>query len=584
RTGGTIHIVVNNHIGFTTGQEDARSSRYCTDMAKMIEAPVLHVNGEDPEAAVHAINLALDYRMRFRKDVVIDLLCYRRHGHNESDEAAFTQPLLYKMIREKASVLETYAQALLEQGVISDDDHQRISAGLDEELDRAYLSARETPVDPTPDPGHRLWVGLENEFSFTDVYTGVPKEVMQRIAGAMGTWPESFTPHRKLVKMLQKRSSVIDENIPMDWATAELFAVGTLLLEGVIVRFSGQDSRRGTFSQRHAVLRDFDNGDIYVPLNHMVEMGEPGTDREVGTVNEDGDIRQAKFCVYDSPLSEFAVLGFEYGFSLASPRMLVAWEAQFGDFSNGAQVIIDQFIASAEAKWHRWSGVVLMLPHGYEGQGPEHSSARLERFLKLCGQNNIQVCYPTTPAQHFHMLRRQVLRKFRKPLIIMTPKSLLRHPAATSMPSELIDGAFEEVLDDPAFTSDAARKKVKRLLLCSGKVYYDLAARRNETERTDIAIVRLEQLYPLNAEKLEQIVDSYPGAELYWVQEEPKNMGAWGHVALSVRELFGWDLPFIGRAASASPATGSSSKHREELESLLSEAVGVVESAQAGAA
>ena len=574
--GGTVHIVVNNQIGFTTGQADARTSRYCTDIAKMIGVPIFHVNGEDPEACAHVVALALDYRMRFGKDAVIDLQCYRRHGHNETDEAAFTQPLLYERIRSRPSVVESYADRLLEEGVIAKDDRERIQSSLNEELDRAYLSARRTPVDPTPDPGHERWVGVQNEFDFKPVGTAVAREDLLSISDAMGRWPESFTPHRKLVRLLKQRSEAVASDAPIDWGTAEALAVGSLLIQGVIVRLTGQDSRRGTFSHRHAVLRDATTAEPYVPLNHVREQGKPGTAEEVGTVNEAGEIRQAKFCVYDSPLSEFAVLGFEYGFSLASPNMLVLWEAQFGDFANGAQVVVDQFIASAEAKWQRWTGLVLLLPHGYEGQGPEHSSARIERFLKLCGQNNMQVCNPTTPANLFHMLRRQVLRRFRKPLIVMSPKSLLRHPKCVSTVADLSDGSFHEIFDDPAFAGDAEprKKKVKRLLLCSGKVYYDLAERREATGAEDVAIVRLEQVYPLHAELLEDIVTSYPGAELFWVQEEPQNMGAWGHVALSVKQLFGWDLPFIGRRASASPATGSPRKHAEQLDRFLTEAVG----------
>jgi 2-oxoglutarate dehydrogenase E1 component len=574
--GGTVHVVVNNLIGFTTGQDDARSSRYCTDMAKMIEAPVLHVNGEDPDACVHAVRLALDYRMRFKRDVVIDLLCYRRHGHNESDEAAFTQPVLYKQIKSMPSVLTTYTQRLVDDGVLSEQDQEQIRSNLHEELDRAYTSARKTPVDPTPDPGHRLWVGVQNDFTFERVGTGVPREALDEIAAALGRVPEGFTPHRKLAKVLEKRSTSIEQDAPLDWATAEAFAFGSMLIEGVIVRLSGQDSRRGTFSQRHAAITDVKTAERYVPLNHIREVGVPGTDKEAGTVNDEGRLRQAKLCVYDSPLSEFGVLGFEYGFSLASPRILALWEAQFGDFANGAQVIIDQFIASAEAKWRRWSGLTMLLPHGYEGQGPEHSSARIERFLKLCGQYNLQVCYPTTPAQYFHMLRRQTLRRFRKPLVVMTPKSLLRLPACVSSREDLISGAFHEVLDDPAMDSGAQRKKVKRLLLCSGKVYYDLEERRRRIDAKDVAIVRVEQLYPIHTDLLEDIVGKYPGAELVWVQEEPKNCGAWGHMAMSLREIFGWDMSYVGRKFSATPATGSPRKHREELEQILSQAVGPV--------
>ena len=572
--GGTVHIVVNNMIGFTTGEDDARSSRYCTDIAKTVEAPVLHVNGDDPESCVHAIEFALDYRMRFHRDVVIDLLCFRRHGHNESDEAAFTQPLLYQQIKDTPSVLTTYAEHLLQENIITPDDRDAIAASIDDQLDKAYANAKRAPVDPTPNPGHRLWAGVTNEFSFDATDTTVSRKDLLEIAGALGRWPESFTPHRKLVKLLKQRAAVIEEDQPIDWATAELLAIGSLIIEGTIVRMSGQDTRRGTFSQRHAALRDNNTGEVYVPLNHIHELGVAGTDKEVGTIDEQGRIRQAKYCIYDSPLSEFSVLGFDYGFSLASPKLIAIWEAQFGDFSNGAQVIIDQYISSAESKWQRWSGITLLLPHGYEGQGPEHSSARLERFLKLCGENNMQVCYPTTPAQHFHMLRRQVVRPCRKPLIVMTPKSLLRHHKCVSTAADLTGGTFQEVIDDPAMTTDAQRKKVKRLLLCSGKVYYDLDDRRTEIGADDIAIVRVEQLYPIHTEMLGDIVDQYPGAEMFWVQEEPKNAGAWGHMLISLFEIFGWNLPYIGRPESASPATGSHFVHDEELETLLTQAVG----------
>ncbi|MGP1346224.1 MAG: 2-oxoglutarate dehydrogenase E1 component [Phycisphaerales bacterium] len=577
--GGTVHVVVNNLIGFTTGPQDARSSTYCTDFAKTIDAPVLHVNGEDPEAVVFAAELALDYRMAFKRDVVIDMVCYRKHGHNETDEAAFTQPLLYNQIKSKPSVLKTYAERLLAEGVISEKDMNEIRSSLEENLDKAYTQARQTPVDPTPDPGHQQWVGLSNTYTHAPIDTAVTREALDEVARAMGRWPEPFTPHPKLEKLLGSRAQVVEQDLPIDWGTAESLAYGSLLIEGVLVRMSGQDCGRGTFSHRHAVLIDNKTADRYVPLNHIREVGVPGTDKDVGTVNEAGVRRQAKLCLYDSPLSEFAVLGFEYGFSLASPKMLVLWEAQFGDFSNGAQVVIDQFIASAESKWHRWSGLVMLLPHGYEGQGPEHSSARLERYLKLCGQDNLQVCMPTTPAQQFHLLRRQVLRRFRKPLIVMSPKSLLRLPAAASRVEDLTGGRFMEVLDDPAFSGgDAkAKRKVKRILLCSGKVYYDLIERREQSGKDgEVAVVRVEQLYPLHSDLLRETIESYPNADLYWVQEEPKNMGAYGHMFISLHQLFGWSLAYIGRQASASPATGSPSKHEEELNAFLTEAVGPV--------
>jgi len=575
--GGTIHLVVNNLIGFTTGEEDARSSTYCTDIAKIIEAPVFHVNGEDPEACVHAICLALDYRMRFKRDAVVDLVCYRRHGHNETDEAAFTQPLIYKMIRSMPSVVQSYADLLEKEGVINVADRESLRKNLDDSLDKAFLSARRAPVDPTLDPGHRQWTGIRNDFTFDPVTTEVSRPRLNEIAHALGRWPDGFLPHPKLEKLLQDRASVVDRSGPVDWGTAEALAFGSLLCEGIMVRLSGQDSRRGTFSHRHAVLTDYQTGARYASLNHIRAAQAEGPDLTGAVMPKDDGNGQARFYVYDSPLSEFAVLGFEYGFSLASPSILALWEAQFGDFVNGAQVIIDQFIASSESKWQRWSGLVLLLPHGYEGQGPEHSSARLERFLELCGQKNLQVCYPTTPAQYFHMLRRQIHRPFRKPLIVMTPKSLLRLPSCVSTVDELSSGSFQEIMDDPAMGplgGGADRRKIKRLVLCSGKVYYDLVNRRRDARADDVAIVRVEQLYPLHNERIEDVVSSYPGAELIWAQEEPRNQGAYSHMVLSLKDRFGWELRYAGRPSSATPATGSHHKHEEELDELLTQAVG----------
>jgi len=574
--GGTVHIVVNNLIGFTTGSEDARSSRYCTDIAKMLEVPIFHVNAEDPDACVFVARLAFDYRMKFHKDVVIDLVCYRRHGHNETDEAAFTQPLLYEQIKKMPSVLTTYAERLQHEKVIPADDVEKIRRSLDEELDRAYEKIKKAPVDPTPDPGHRRWVGFTDKYSHEPVETGVKKSTLDDIARAISRWPESFTPHRKLIGILKDRTASVLEDKPIDWATGEALAIGSLLCEGSVVRLTGQDSRRGTFSQRHAALRDMLDASVHVPLNHVHEVGVPGDpERAPGTRNEKGETRQALLKVYDSPLSEFACVGFEYGYSLASPEPLVMWEAQFGDFVNGAQVIIDQFISSAEVKWQRWSGLVLLLPHGYEGQGPEHSSGRLERFLKLSGRDNIQVAYPTTPAQYFHLLRRQVRRNFRKPLIVMTPKSLLRSPVATSRVADMTSGHFQEVIDDPQMTSAGARKKVNRLILCSGKVFYDLAERRQQSGRNDVAIVRVEQLYPLHMERLKSVIESYGAAtELLWVQEEPQNQGAWVHMFMSLREALNLEPRYAGRPVSASPATGSPRKHAEQLEAFLTDAIG----------
>ncbi|MFI4853498.1 MAG: 2-oxoglutarate dehydrogenase E1 component [Phycisphaerales bacterium JB065] len=570
--GGTIHIVVNNQIGFTTGPQDGRTSRYCTDIAKMIEAPVLHVNGEDPEAVVHCAQIALEYRMRFKKDVVIDMQCYRRHGHNETDEAMFTQPLLYSQIKKKPTVLSEYANTLMQAGVITQDDVKRIESSVHENLDEAYTNTRKTAVDPTPAPGHVRWTGVTNDWTFEEGETAVDRETLYEIAKAVSSWPEGFKPHRKLIKVLEERTRNVIENKPFDWATAEAMAIGSLVLEGNIFRLTGQDSRRGTFSHRHAVLRDVETAEAYVPINAIRELVEPGKDEEAGHG------RQNKFCVYDSPLSEFACLGFEYGFSLASPKIMCVWEAQFGDFSNGAQVIIDQFISSAELKWQRWTALTLLLPHGYEGQGPEHSSARLERFLKLCGQNNMQVCYPSTPAQYFHMLRRQMHRSFRKPLIVMSPKSLLRLPACTSTTDELTTGGFKPILDDPAFGKGGFdKKKVSKVLLCTGKVYYDLLKRREQIARQDVAIVRVEQLYPLHIDLLKEIRASYPAeAELAWVQEEPKNMGAYGHIALTLMDELNWTIRYYGRPSSGTPATGSPRKHLEQLNEFLTASIGTV--------
>ncbi|MFM9958479.1 MAG: 2-oxoglutarate dehydrogenase E1 component [Phycisphaerales bacterium] len=580
--GGTIHVVINNLIGFTTGEEDARSTRYCTDFAKAAEAPVFHVNGMDPEAVAQVVDIAVDYRMRFRKDVWIDIVGYRFHGHNETDEAQFTQPLLYKEIKRKKSVMNVYADKLLAGGVITPTDAEAIRLNLDEQLDQAFSKVKQTPVNPNPKPGHERWKGMKRTWDFDAVETAVPHETLHEIASAhaMSRLPKGFKPHEKLTKLLDDRSRCVKDDLPIDWGTAEAMAFGSLLIEGTLVRLSGQDVRRGTFSHRQAVLRDIETEVRYVPINHIRDLGQPGTDKDVGTLDDRGRPRQAKLCVFDSPLSEFAVLGFEYGFSLSSPNMLVLWEGQFGDFCNGAQTIIDQYIASAEIKWNRWSGLVMLLPHGYEGQGPEHSSGRMERFLQLCADENIQVVNASTPAQYFHLLRRQIRRSFRKPLVVLTPKSLLRAPHAASRISEFTSGTFREVIDDSLYSVGQAsslpsKAGVKRVILCSGKVYYDLAARRKELERTDLAIVRVEQLYPLHAELLKKIVSSYPkDAEVVWCQEEPKNMGAYQHMFVTLNEQFGWELPYCGRPASATPATGSHHHHHEEVEAFLADAVG----------
>ncbi len=553
RTGGTVHIVVNNQIGFTTSPVDSRSTRYCTDVAKMIEVPIFHVNGDDPEAVVHVAEIALDFREKFGRDVVIDLICYRRHGHNEGDEPAFTQPLMYDAIRDRPTVRALYTDTLIGSGDLSAADAEIIAETFRDKLQAVYdeVHVQATKI-PAPPGFNGLWKGFTPQFSFDPIDTGVPAEALVRITRATTTLPESFHANPKIARQLETRLKAVQAGEGIDWGTGEMLAFGSLLAEGMPIRLSGQDSRRGTFSHRHAVLVDGTNGEPFVPLNAVSE-------------------GKAELCVYDSLLSEAAVLGFDYGYSLDEPNMLIIWEAQFGDFANGAQVIIDQFISSAESKWGRSSGLVMLLPHGYEGQGPEHSSARLERFLGLCAENNIQVVNPTTPAQYFHLLRRQVKRDFRKPLIVMTPKSLLRSKAAVSTVKELAVGHFQDVIDDPV-----AADRVKRVVLCSGKVYYDLIARREKLGKgKEVAIVRLEQLYPWPAEELRLVLGRYRGAkEWVWCQEESQNMGGWSFVEPRLRDLTGHEFLYVGRDASASPATGSHTIHDREQSELVEAAIG----------
>ncbi len=573
-TGGTVHIVVNNQIGFTTLPEDGRSSRYCTDIGKFIDAPIFHVNGEDPEAVVTVAQLAAEYRQKFKRDVFIDMQCYRRYGHNEQDETSFTQPIMAEMIKKKPSVLSVYTEKLLAQGVISEPDRQSIISRLSEALEKAQKAAQEKPNDPTIDPGSERWDGLTHRFSFEPVNTRVGIEQIREVASAIGSTPEGFHVNPKLRKLLEERANLADAEL-LSYADAEQLAYGTLLAEGHPVRLSGQDCRRGTFSHRHAVIRDFETGTPYIPLNSIRELGFEGSETPPGSPGGDGKPRQAKFCVYDSPLSEVGVLAFEYGYSLGDPGMLIVWEAQFGDFYNGAQAIVDQFVASAEIKWERWSGLTMLLPHGYEGAGPEHSSARLERFLQLCGNENMFVVYPSTAAQTFHMLRRQLKAGYRKPLIVMTPKSVLRKP--TSPVSELTEGRFHEMLDDPRFASVGwDRRKVKRVIFCSGKVYHELDERRAERDQRDTAIIRIEQFYPFHHGLLDELNAQYPkGAERVYVQEEPYNAGGYLFVNDAVQTQLGWDrLAYIGRSRSSTPATGSKSQHKKEQERLLSEAIG----------
>lgn len=577
RVGGCIHVVTNNLIGFTTVPEDARSTTYCTDIAKVSDLPVFHVNGEDPEACVAVARLAIEYRQAFKKDVFIDLVCYRKHGHNEQDEQSYTQPILAALIKARPPTLTLYTQRLLEAGVIDQAGADAMAARLREGLNQAQEAAKKAPKDPTIEPGSKRWKDIVGDYSFGPAKTGVSAELLTEVAAALGRVPEGFNVNPKLKALLQSRAE-IPKTGAVNHADAELLAVGTLLAEGVPVRLSGQDCRRGTFTQRHAVLRDFASGAPHIPLNNIREMGEWATDHEPGTRSTSGPhagkTRQAQFCVWDSPLSEYAVMGFDYGYSLGDPNMLVMWEGQFGDFCNGAQIMIDQYLASGEIKWTRWSGLVLLLPHGYEGAGPEHSSARMERFLQLCGDDNMEVVYPSTAAQHFHMLRRQVKRNFRKPLIVMTPKSMLRVPTSTF--AELVDGRFHEVIDDPDFAGKTSeRQRVERVIFCSGKVFHELAERRRQTGRKDIAIVRLEQLYPFHAKAVEAVLASYnPKAERVWVQEEPRNAGAFVYVADRFHDLFGIALKYIGRAISATPAVGSKHAHENQQEAILATAVG----------
>ena len=577
RTGGTIHIVINNQIGFTTGPESARSSVYATDVAKMVQAPIFHVNGDDPEACIRAIKLAYDFRQQFHKDVVIDLVCYRRHGHNEGDEPSFTQPKMYKLIKEHRSVRKIYTEQLLRKGDIDPKEAEEWLDHYQGKLQEAFDRTQEQESPHTQrDP---LWTdeevtGYQNAPSPD---TSIEPEVLGRVRNALATLPEGFTPHPKLKPVLAKRAAMADGKELLDWGTAEQIAFGSLLVDGFRVRLSGQDVGRGTFSHRHAVVHDNVTGEGYVPLNALASTkASPVADPVVmdNALSQESVVPQADvdIDVYDSLLSEYGVLGFEYGYSVADPGALVLWEAQFGDFMNGAQIIIDQFISSAEEKWGQHAGLVMLLPHGYEGQGPEHSSARLERFLTLCAEGNMQVIYPTTPAQYAHALRRQMKNNPRKPLIVISPKSLLRHPMATSPVDELTNGRFEPVLRDVA-TSDS----VQRVIITSGKVYYDLRQARDKAS-ANVAIVRLEQFYPFPHALLADALHGYPNAtEIVWVQEEPRNMGAWPFLHERLLPLLGSNqkLEYMGRPLAAAPATGSHHRHDDQQKALVERALGI---------
>ncbi|HCV89081.1 MAG TPA: 2-oxoglutarate dehydrogenase E1 component, partial [Alphaproteobacteria bacterium] len=560
RTGGTIHIIVNNQIGFTTSPHYSRSSPYPTDVAKMVMAPIFHVNGDDPEAVVHAARIAIEFRQAFGTDVVLDVFCYRRFGHNEGDEPMFTQPLMYKTIGKHLTTRTIYAEKLVAEGIMTPEQTQKV---VDDRI--AYLDAEfEAGTNYRPNKADWLegsWSGMRTAHGVERRGdTAVELDTLRQIGESMTTVPEHMTLNSKLARIVDTRARRIAEGEGLDWATAEHLAFGSLLLEGDTVRLSGQDSCRGTFSQRHAVLVDQATEERYAPLAHLSE-------------------DQAVFEVIDSPLSEASVMGFEYGFSQAEPNALVMWEAQFGDFANGAQVVIDQFISSGESKWLRMNALVLLLPHGYEGQGPEHSSARLERYLQLCAEDNMQVVNCTTPANYFHVLRRQLRRDFRKPLVIMTPKSLLRHKACVSKLEDMGPGTtFHRVLDER--DTKVKSGKAKRLVMCSGKVYYDLAAARDEAEQWDTEIIRVEQLYPFPTKALTEVLEATPKADLVWCQEEPRNMGGWSFVRDFIEEAMAeagtsqTRLAYAGRDAAASPATGSLARHNREQAALVAAALG----------
>ncbi|HEY2963784.1 MAG TPA: multifunctional oxoglutarate decarboxylase/oxoglutarate dehydrogenase thiamine pyrophosphate-binding subunit/dihydrolipoyllysine-residue succinyltransferase subunit [Pyrinomonadaceae bacterium] len=555
RTGGTIHIIINNQIGFTTAPEAGRSTIYSTDVARMTQLPIFHINGDDPEAAYRVLQIALNYRQEFNKDVVLDVIGFRRLGHNETDEPSYTQPLMYARVKAHPGVRTLYAKRLIKEGVVSEEEVKNLIderiRGYEGALANAKKKVAEEPAHPAP---------RVEELDGSDVvHTGVARETIRNIAHKIAVVPEGFNVNPKMVGQLARRAKMGDGAMPIDWAFAESVAFGSLVVEGTRVRLSGQDSGRGTFSQRHAVLYDTQSGRAWVPLSELRSESNPA----------------ARFEVFDSSLSEEGVLGFEYGYSVVNQTALVLWEAQFGDFGNGAQTIIDQYIAASEDKWKQRSRLVMLLPHGYEGQGPEHSSARLERYLQLCAENNLQVCYPTTPAQYFHLLRRQVRPGMERPLVVMTPKSLLRLPAAASSIDDLAVGGFLPVMDDVEIADAAA---VRKVVFCSGKVYYDLLEARKQSGDLRVAIVRLEQFYPFPQRSVREVLAKYSSAQQFaWAQEEPHNMGGWTFVRERLENLLDGsaELRYVGRSASASPATGSYSIHQKEQAELVAEALKV---------
>jgi 2-oxoglutarate dehydrogenase E1 component len=568
RTGGTMHIVVNNQIGFTTAPHFSRSSPYPTDIALMVEAPIFHVNGDDPEAVVHAARVATEFRQKFHKDVVIDIICYRRFGHNEGDEPMFTNPLMYKKIKQQKTTLALYTDRLVKDGLIPEGEVEDLKAAFQSFLADEFEAGK----DYRPNKADWLdgkWSDLNpHKGKYERGETAIPSETFKEVGAALTHVPEGVTVHKTVERLLEAKRQMFETGEGFDWATAEALAFGSLLTEGYRVRLSGQDSTRGTFSQRHSAFIDQDTEERYYPLNNIRE-------------------GQAPYEVIDSMLSEYAVLGFEYGYSLAEPKALTLWEAQFGDFANGAQIMFDQFISSGESKWLRMSGLVCLLPHGYEGQGPEHSSARLERFLTMCGGDNWIVANCTTPANYFHILRRQLYRTFRKPLILMTPKSLLRHKMAVSKTSDFVTGSsFHRVLwDDAQYgnsdTKLVADKKIRRVVMCSGKVYYDLLEERDKRGIDDVYLLRVEQFYPFPAMSMVKELERFKGAEMVWCQEEPKNQGAWSFIEPNIE----WVLTridakhkrpvYAGRPAAASPATGLANQHKAQQEALVDAALSI---------
>jgi 2-oxoglutarate dehydrogenase E1 component len=556
KTGGTIHFVINNQVGFTTDFEDARSSIYCTDVAKVIDAPVLHVNGDDPEAVVFCMKLAMEYRQKFERDVFVDMVCYRRHGHNEADEPKFTQPTLYNVISKHSNPREIYNKMLIDRGDIQAD----LAKQMDKEF-RAMLQDRLNMVKQKTLPykfqetdieWKELRKAIEKDFE-TSPDTSISKEVIDKVGVSLTNLPDGFKPIKQIDRVLKNRKVQFNDTRTFDWASAELMAYGSLMLEGNKVRLSGQDVQRGTFSHRHAVIKDADTNESFNNLNSLES--------------------EAKFDVYNSFLSEYGVLGFEYGYAMANPNVLTIWEAQFGDFANGAQTMIDQFVASGETKWLRMNGLVMQLPHGQEGQGPEHSSARLERFLKGCANLNNVVINPTTPANQFHALRRQLKWNFRKPLIVMSPKSLLRHPMVISPEKDFTEGRFQEVIDDTTVKAN----DVKRILFCSGKVFYDLLEEQTKGKHKDVAIVRIEQLYPFPYTKLDEVLSKYSKhTEVAWVQDEPFNAGAWGFIlrALYDHHMDVTKVKVIARDESSSPAVGYMKTFKAIQQELVEEAFG----------